>query len=191
MIEFELGLVEDIDRPVIVSSHTLTALVDTGASISVWTGDLDILINELHAVVIRNDVELSGFGGSEQSIAYKIPSLTISNITFKNVPIVVSTKLGDVPFNIILSAPMFSGMVYQFDTINSKMRIYIPDNKTERVFKIKKNNGKYYAFVTFDIDKYKEKEILESKIEIINKDDSHKSFASSLKNHSDNTYGDE
>lgn len=171
MITCELNLDEDIDRPVIVSDNLLIALVDTGASVPVWTGDVNILIDRLHAVLINDRAELSGFGGSELSVAYKIPSLTLSDITFRNVPIVVSTKLGNVPFNIILCASMFSGMIYQFDTINNKMRIYIPDNRTDRTFKVKNSNGKYHIFITFDADKYRDKEIIESMIEVVNIDE--------------------
>lgn len=192
MVSYSINTDKKSDRPLICLGNSLIAMVDTGATVPVWVGNNDsFLIEKLHAVLIKDSVDLIGFGGSDKCKAYKIPSITVSDITFKNVPILLSEKFKTSAFNVILSASMFSGMIYQFDTINNKMRLYIPDNETERVFSVRDSNGKQHAFVMFNIDKYIDEDIIESKIEIVGMgNDAHKSYAAALKNHNDNTYGD-
>ena len=63
MRQFTLCLDATQQRPV-VSLKNLTALLDTGAYIPVWTDDEEVLVSELGAKLIKKDVPFTGFGGT-------------------------------------------------------------------------------------------------------------------------------
>ncbi len=56
MRQFTMKLDKKSQRPVVVLKNGLTALLDTGAYIPVWTDDEDILISVLGAEFIRNSI---------------------------------------------------------------------------------------------------------------------------------------
>lgn len=62
MRQFSLNLDATQQRPVVVLKN-LTALLDTGAYIPVWTDDEEILVSDLGAKLVKKDVPFSGFGG--------------------------------------------------------------------------------------------------------------------------------
>lgn len=96
-----------------------------GRYIPVWTDDEDILLSELGAVLVRKDVPLSGFGGSTFGNLYKV-NLNISGILYPNMHIIANNEI-NATFNLILSATMFAGLIYQIDTVNHMLNIEIPD----------------------------------------------------------------
>lgn len=61
-------------RPVVMLKNGLTALLDTGAYIPIWTDDEKILVSRLGAKLIQRDVPISGLGGSTCGNMYKVIS---------------------------------------------------------------------------------------------------------------------
>lgn len=111
-------------RPVVILNNGLTALFDTGAYIPVWTDDEDILVSELDAVLVRKDMPLSGFGGSTFGNLYKV-NLDVGGILYPSMHIIANNEI-NATFNLILSATMFAGLIYQIDTVNHMLNIEIP-----------------------------------------------------------------
>ena len=72
MRQFTMKLDKKHQRPVVVLKNGLTALLDTGAYIPVWTDDEDILISFLGAEFVRSNVQMSGFGGVTYGNLYKV-----------------------------------------------------------------------------------------------------------------------
>lgn len=125
MKQYTLRLDSTRQRPVVILKNGLTALFDTGAYIPVWTDDEDILISELGAVFVRKNVPLSGFGGLTVGNLYKV-NLDIGGILYPNMHIIANNEI-NATFNLILSATMFEGLIYQVDTINHMLNIEVPD----------------------------------------------------------------
>ncbi len=64
MKQYTMRLDLNHQRPVVMLKNGLTALLDTGAYIPIWTDDEKILVSRLGAKLIQRDVPISGFGGS-------------------------------------------------------------------------------------------------------------------------------
>lgn len=134
------------------SNLKLIALIDTGASLPVWVGSREILLL-LGAKPSGDEGSFTGFGGSTKGIIYEIPAFNIGELTYPNMPIVlqddftvkrvINGRLVETKpiYNIVLSASLFYGMIYEVDTINSKFKITIPDNNMVRRTHIKSVNG--------------------------------------------------
>lgn len=116
MKQYTLKLDNTRQRPVVILNNGLTALLDTGAYIPVWTDDEDILTSELGAELVRKDVPLSGFGGCTHGNLYKV-NIDIGGILYPNMHIIANNEI-NATFNLILSATMFEGLIYQIDTVN-------------------------------------------------------------------------
>ena len=56
MKQFTLRLDRKQQRPVVLLKNVLTALVDTGAFIPIWTDDEEILVNVLDAGLVKEKV---------------------------------------------------------------------------------------------------------------------------------------
>ena len=72
MKQFTMRLDKKHQRPVVVLKNGLTALLDTGAYIPVWTDDEEILTSYLGAVFVRDNIKLSGFGGTAYGNLYRV-----------------------------------------------------------------------------------------------------------------------
>lgn len=116
MKQYTLKLDNTRQRPVVILNNGLTALLDTGAYIPVWTDDEDILTSELGAELVRKDVPLSGFGGCTHGNLYKV-NIDIGGILYPNMHVIANNEI-NATFNLILSATMFEGLIYQIDTVN-------------------------------------------------------------------------
>lgn len=68
MKQMTLQLDSRQQRPVVRLKNGLRALLDTGAYISVWTDDEDILVENLGASLITKDVSFSGFGLEKEQL---------------------------------------------------------------------------------------------------------------------------
>lgn len=144
MKQYTLRLDKTRQRPVVILNNGLTALFDTGAYIPVWTDDEDILISELGAVLIRKDVPLSGFGGSTFGNLYKV-NLDIGGILYPSMHIMSNNEI-NATFNLILSATMFEGLIYQIDTVNHVLNIDVPDWESNvRNLRIVNEDGKIFV----------------------------------------------
>lgn len=122
----------------------LTALVDTGAYIPVWTDDEDILVSLLGAELVRKNVQISGFGGVAYGNLYKV-NMDIGGILYPSMHIVANNEI-DASFNLILSATMFDGLIYQVDTVHHVLNIDVPDTEsTVRNLRIVDRDGRQFV----------------------------------------------
>lgn len=143
-----LNLDKTQQRPVIML-HNLTALLDTGAYIPVWTDDEAILKTMFNAEFVMPDAPLKGFGGETRGNLYRV-TLSVGDLIFPNMPIIASNELS-TPFNLILSATMFSNLIYEIDDKNHKLNITIPDDEgITRNLNIADSNGKLYVLCNSD-----------------------------------------
>ncbi len=144
MKQFTMKLDKKHQRPVVVLKNGLTALFDTGAYIPVWTDDEDILVSFLGAEFIRNDVQLSGFGGIAYGNLYKV-SIDVGGILYPNMHIIANNDI-DASFNFILSVTMFNGLIYQIDTVNHVLNIDVPDSESiVRNLRVESRDGRQFV----------------------------------------------
>lgn len=143
MKQFTLPLNKQYHRP-IVQLHEwnhFEALLDTGALFPVWT-DSARLLEKTGAVSIKKEAVFNGFGGKTKGILYKIPSLVVGQLVFPNMPIIVCNDLQNVPYQLILSATMFQGLIYEIDDRNHNLNITMPTGESNvRNLKIVDING--------------------------------------------------
>lgn len=144
MRQFTMKLDKKNQRPVVVLKNGLTALLDTGAYIPVWTDDEDILISFLGAELIRNNVQMSGFGGVTYGNLYQV-NIDVGGILYPNMHIIANNDI-DASFNFILSATMFHGLIYQIDTVNHVLNIDVPDTESiVRNLRVESRNGQQFV----------------------------------------------
>ncbi len=119
-------------------------MLDTGAYIPVWTDDEDILISFLGAEFIRNNVQISGFGGVTYGNLYKV-NIDVGGILYPNMHIIANNSI-DAAFNFILSATMFDGLLYQIDTVHHVLNIDVPDTESiVRNLRIENRDGQQFV----------------------------------------------
>ena len=140
------------------------ALIDTGALFPIWNKSEKVLVEKLGAVLIKKYIKFNGFGGETQGNLYRV-NFELNGLYYLNMPIVAS-KLNGVNWNMIISATMFDGMVYEIDTINKSLNITIKDNQPVRILGLSNdnNNISVYLAETFktknDYEGYKKETIL-------------------------------
>lgn len=158
MKQFTLKLLEDYDKPIIYIPNffKVHALLDTGADLPVWIDD-EKKLEEIGGVKIDSNIPFGGFGGRTAGNLYRINYFQLGDLIFPRMPI-VAKKL-NLPCQMILSAPMFSGLIYEIDNVNHKLNVTIPDGKSNiKNLIIYDKNGKMYV-VSSDGDE----EILQQK----------------------------
>lgn len=128
MKQLTMRLDENHQRPVVKLDNGLTALLDTGAYIPIWTDDEDIIVSKMGAKLVRKDVPIAGFGGLTCGNMYKV-TLGVGGILYPDLHIVANNEL-NTSFNMIISATMFDGLIYQIDTVNHILNIDIPDQES-------------------------------------------------------------
>ena len=144
MKQYTLRLDKTRQRPVVILNNGLIALFDTGAYIPVWTDDEDILISELGAVLVRGNVPLSGFGGSTFGNLYQV-NLEVGGILYPSMHMIANNEI-NATFNLILSATMFEGLIYQIDTVNHVLNVEIPDWESNiRNLRVVNEDGKIFV----------------------------------------------
>ena len=140
MKQFMLRLDATQQRPVVLLKNTLTALLDTGAYIPIWTDSEDILVSGLGGKLIKKDVPFTGFGGTAFGNLYQV-TLEIGDLIFPNMHIVANSEL-NTSYNLILSATMFDGLIYEINTKTHSLNISVPDEETfVRNLRVVDSNG--------------------------------------------------
>ena len=136
----------DIDqqRPVVIVGENMTALLDTGAYIPVWTDEESILSEKLGAELVAEGVTFTGFGGETSGNLYKV-TLQVGELVYPNMSIVANAEL-DTPFNLILSATMFQSLIYEVDDKNHRFNVTVPDGEsTVRNLRIENSDGRIFV----------------------------------------------
>lgn len=119
--------------------HGCRALIDTGALFPIWNGDGKTLEDGFHASLQKKNVVFSGFGGKTLGDFYRV-NFDMNGLYYIDMPIIASELPGS-NWNMILSATMFDGMVYEIDTINKKLRIDTKDNQPVRILRLSDDNN--------------------------------------------------
>lgn len=119
----------------------MTALLDTGAYIPIWTDDEDVLVEKLGAELVAKKVLFTGFGGQASGNLYRV-TLRVGELIYPNMVLIANDDL-NVPFNLILSATMFQNLIYEIDDKNHRLNITVPDGEsTVRNLRIVNSDGK-------------------------------------------------
>lgn len=144
MQQVTFKLVADQERPVVIVERGMTALLDTGAYIPLWTDEESILIDKFGATLHKTGIKFTGYGGVAFGNHYKV-TLKLGAITYPNMSIIANQDL-DTPFNLILSATMFKGMIYEIDDVNHFLNITVPDSESMvRNLRISEKNGRLHV----------------------------------------------
>ena len=107
--------------------NNLSALLDTGAYIPVWTDAEEILVSGLGATLVKKDVPFTGFGGVAYGNLYQV-TIKVGDLIFPNMHIVANSELNN-SYNLILSATMFDGLIYEINTKTHKLNITVPNDR--------------------------------------------------------------
>ena len=143
MKEFTIPLQHKYERPTI-ELYKLPALIDTGAVIPVFSLFPAILEKYFDTKIILKDKFIGGFGGREKGSVYSVKNFKIGDLIFNDFEVFVPDE-PKIKFPFLLSATLFYGMNYEFDTINKNFIVRMKDEQNvERDFKIKYLNGGLY-----------------------------------------------
>ncbi len=129
MKQFTLNLLENHSRPIIkLENFSKTRiLLDTGSEIPVWVTDENAL-KDFNAVKISSNVNFSGFGGMTSGNLYRIPYFQLGDLIYPQMHIIA--KRLNLPCQMLISAPMFDGLIYEIDKVNHKLNVTIPDGRS-------------------------------------------------------------
>lgn len=140
MKQFTLRLDARQQRPVVALKNGLSALLDTGAYFPVWTDSEEVLVSGMGGTLVRKHVPFIGFGGTAYGNLYQV-TLEVGGLIFPNMHIIVNDEL-ELSYNLILSATMFQGLIYEIDDKNHKLNIALPQGESNvRNLKIEDKNG--------------------------------------------------
>ncbi|MBR3624661.1 MAG: retropepsin-like domain-containing protein [Selenomonadaceae bacterium] len=148
MKQFTLTLRKDIGRPTVILDNFfyLDALLDTGAVLPVWVRD-EADLKAIGGVPIAFNQIFSGFGGLTKGTLYRIPLFKCGDLIFPNFPIIASRI--DLPCQMILSATMFSKLIYEIDDYHHKLNVTIPDKESNiRNLKVEDKDGRLHVLCT-------------------------------------------
>ena len=140
-ITLPLSIIND-PRPIvhIENFFEIDAMLDTGAALPVWVEE-ESYLQAVGGVKIREKFAFSGFGGNVKGTLYRTPAFKLGEITFPHLPIVVARM--NAPFYMLLSATMFSRLIYEIDDFHHKLNITVPDGEsTTRNIVVRKVNGR-------------------------------------------------
>ena len=155
MKKFSIPLLRQYERP-IIKLYNLSAMIDTGAVIPVFSIDPDIIQKYFKTKLILENQFIGGFGGLEKGSVYSISEFKIGELIFEDFEVFVPLK-PKFAYPFLLSATLFYGMDYEFDTINGNFIVRMSDEQSlKRDFKIKSLRDKLYpqidGILLHDID---------------------------------------
>lgn len=144
MRQFSLKLDMTQQRPVVLLENALTALLDTGAYIPIWTDEEDILLSDMGGKLVKTKVPFTGFGGIAYGNLYQV-SLKVGDLIFPNMHIIANNELNS-SYNLILSATMFNGLSYEINTRTHWLHITVTDDSDlVRNLRIVDSNGRLHV----------------------------------------------
>lgn len=143
MKEFSIPLKKDYERPVI-ELYNLSTLIDTGAIIPVFSMEVSNIKKYFDIKLILQDGFIGGFDRIVRGSVYSIKNFEVGKLIFNDFEVFVPRE-PKVKYPFLLSATLFYGMDYEFDTINGNFIVKMKDEqKFERDFKIKELRGQLY-----------------------------------------------
>lgn len=148
MKQFTLPLIKDKQRPTVRLSNffQINAMLDTGAVLPVWVEEEEAL-KKIGGVPVAFNQPFGGFGGMTEGTLYKIPLFRCGELMFPEFPVIAS-KI-NLPCQMLLSATMFNGLVYEIDDWHHRFNVTIPDHESHvRKLIIEDRNGNLHIFCT-------------------------------------------
>lgn len=148
MKQFTLSLEKNRQRPIVYLEKFfgLRAMLDTGAMLPVWVRDEEKL-QAMGGRPVAFEQPFSGFGGMTTGTLYRIPIFQCGDLIFPELPIIASKS--DFSCQMLLSATMFSGLIYEVDDCNHKFNVTIPDHESNvRKLTIEDSNGRLHVLCT-------------------------------------------
>ena len=148
MKQFTLELNEDLQRPIIMLKKpvSLDAMLDTGALFPIWVGS-EVHLREIGGEFAAKDIPFGGFGGMTKGNLYHLPNFCIGDLIYPSLPVLVSPR--KLPCQLLLSATMFSRLIYEIDDHNHRFNVTIPDRESHiRKLVIEDRNGKLHVLCT-------------------------------------------
>ena len=143
MKEFSIPLLKQYERP-IIKLYNLSAMIDTGVVIPIFSLYPSIIEKYFETKLILENESIEGFGGKERGSVYSIKNFQVGELIFNDFEVFVPNE-PRLRFPFLLSATLFYGMEYSFDTINGNFIVRMTDEQNfERDFKIKELHGKLY-----------------------------------------------
>ena len=126
MKQFTLMMRKRAQRPIVFLSDffQLDAMLDTGAVLPVWVEDEEGL-QDMGAVLVAENQPFGGFGGMTRGTLYKIPFFRCGDLIYPEFPIIAARI--DLPCQMLLSATMFNGLIYEVDDCHHRFNVEIPD----------------------------------------------------------------
>lgn len=125
--------------------HGCRALIDTGALFPIWNGSGSTLADGFRAKLQKKNVIFSGFGGKTTGDLYRV-NFEMNGLYYIDMPIIASELPGS-NWNMILSATMFDGMIYEIDTITKTLRIDTKDNQPVRILRLSNDNSNLSVYL--------------------------------------------
>ena len=148
MTQFTLPLQKDRQRPIVFLDYLANSYVmlDTGALFPVWCGDEDVL-KKIGGTPLIYDQSFGGFGGSARGTVYKLPKFRLGQLIFPNLPVIASRY--NLPCQMIMSATMFSGLIYEIDNGSHRLNVTVPDKESNvRNLTVEDRNGRLHVLCT-------------------------------------------
>ncbi len=144
MTQFSLPLSENYMRP-IVKVNNIDTIIDTGAMIPVFSLPEEVVKLAFKAELKKSGVSFGGFGGECHGCVYEIEKLEVGKITYKPFQFFIPyNPVTRHPF--LLSASMFYGLDYEFDTIHGEFIVRADKEEDfQRSFLLKDIKGSLYA----------------------------------------------
>lgn len=94
---------------------------------------------------VKYNVHFSGFGGETSGNLCEIKHILAGSFVFPGIHIMACKDLQDVPFQLIPSAAMLSGLICEIDDKNHKLNVTIPDNESMvRNLTVRDSDGKQH-----------------------------------------------
>lgn len=146
MTRFSLDMVRGCQRPV-VNVRNFDALIDTGAVIPSSSLPVPVLEELFGAKLVLAEAKISGFGGACMGKVYSLKNFALGHLNFEVLEVFVpNDRVTKYPF--LLSATMFYGFEYAFDTVAAKFRLTVPSGASlNRTFRVKDLAGRLFVQV--------------------------------------------
>ena len=148
MKQFTLAMRKKAQRPIIFLQDFfhLDAMLDTGSVLPVWVEDEGWLA-EIGSILVTANQPFGGFGGTAIGTLYRIPLFRCGDLVYPNLPI-IAAKI-NLPCQMLLSATMFSGLIYEVDDCHHRFNVTIPDTESSiRNLRIEDREGTLHVLCT-------------------------------------------
>lgn len=142
MARIEIPMMAKYQRP-IIKLYNKQTLIDTGAVIPMLSMDADDIEARFSAEKLLIGHTVGGIGGSSRGDVYRLGEFKVGDITYAPFDAFVPYE-PSIKYPILLGAPLFYGMFYGFDTVNSKFIIETNNVPLTRKFELRELHGQLY-----------------------------------------------